>query len=377
MIGDLDIFDTMSFEGATQPKPAPLGDPFDPGALLAAMTAFFDRWQGAHPRLTPMVGPSAPQRCSHELMEGLARLASDRSALFHTHVLETRNQIGANLERYGRSSVLYLEDLGLLTARSSLAHCVWMDPDEFSAVRRCGATIVHNPVSNLRCGSGILPVADLLEGGVSVALGADGAASNDNQNMFEAMEVRLADANPARNASAVAPAAHNLEDVSAGRGCGPGPAAGVAAPGPRRRHRASDRGASRARPRRWAGGQPGAGRARGVGAHRDRRRGGDGGRRRLHRVDDAAMAQRSRDLQRRIHQGLPDRQAFYDRYVDVLTEVHDHAMAQLAPVERLAVITPAFHELAAQDARLGAERCQFGDGAADGPTEGPAEGGQH
>ena len=62
------------------------------------------------------------------------------------------------------------------------------------------------------------------------------------------------------------------------------------------------------------------------------------------RVDDAAMAERSRDLQRRIHEGLPERQAFYDRYVDVLTEIHDHAMAEPAPVERLAQITPAFGE---------------------------------
>ena len=57
MIGDLDIFDTMSFEGASGPAPEPLGDPFDPEPLLESMTAFFDRWQGAHSRLTPMVGP--------------------------------------------------------------------------------------------------------------------------------------------------------------------------------------------------------------------------------------------------------------------------------------------------------------------------------
>ena len=188
MIGDLDIFDTMSFEGATLPKPVPLGEGFEPAGLLESMAGFFDHWHGTHPRLTAMAGPSAPQRCSHELMDGLARLARERGTGFHTHVLETKTQIAANLERYGKSSVAYLEDLGLLYPGASLAHCVWMDAAEYSTVRRCGATIVHNPVSNLRCGSGILPVADLLEGGISVALGADGAASNDNQNMFEAMK---------------------------------------------------------------------------------------------------------------------------------------------------------------------------------------------
>ena len=373
MIGDLDIFDTMSFEGATQPKPEPLGDPFDPQGLLESMAAFLDRWQGAHSRLTPMVGPSAPQRCSHELMDGLARLARERGAGFHTHVLETRTQIAANLERYGRSSVSYLEDLGLLYPGVSLAHCVWMDPDEYAAVRRCGATIVHNPVSNLRCGSGILPVADLLEGSVSVALGADGAASNDNQNMFEAM--KFATLMQTLHGPHVRwPQPHaiwrmGLEGGAAALGqplgsLQPGSAADIVLLDTGRHVPVHAEGLVTSLV---------------LAEHGESVRTVivDGevvvSERRSTRVDDAAMAERSRDLQRRIHEGLPDRRAFYDRHVDVLTEVHDHAMAQPAPVERLAAITPAFHELAAQDARSGAERCQF----ADGPADGPAEGGQH
>ena len=342
MIGDLDIFGTMSFEGASQPAPEPLGDPFDPDGLLEAMTAFFDRWQGAHPRLTPMVGPSAPQRCSHELMDGLARLASERGALFHTHVLETRTQIAANLKRYGRSSVAYLEDLGLLRPGASLAHCVWMDPDEYSAVQRCGATIVHNPVSNLRCGSGILPVADLLEGGVSVALGADGAASNDNQNMFEAMKF-----------------ASLMQTLHGSH---------LRWPQPSTIWRMGLRGGAAALGQPLGSLQPGRAadivllstdrhvpvHAEGLVASLVLAEHGES----VHtvivdgevmvsegastRVDGAAMGERSRNLQRRIHEGLPERQAFYDRYVGVLTEVHDHAMAQPAPVERMAVITPAF-----------------------------------
>ena len=372
MIGDLDIFDTMSFEGATSPKPEPLGDPFDPEGMLEAMAGFFDRWQGAHSRLTPMVGPSAPQRCSHELMDGLARLARERGAGFHTHVLETKTQIAANLERYGRSSVSYLEDLGLLYPGSSLAHCVWMDPDEYSMVRRCGATIVHNPVSNLRCGSGILPVADLLEGGVSVALGADGAASNDNQNMFEAMKFAtlLQTLHGSHLRWPQAPTIWRM--------CLQGGADALGQP--------------------LGSLQPGSAAdivlldtERHVPVHADplvtslvlAEHGEsvhtvivDGevvvSEGRSTRVDDDAMAQRSRDLQRRIHEGLPERQAFYGRYVDVLTEIHDHAMAEPAPVHRLADITPAFGEpeLAAQEAHLGTQRCQFGDGAAERPREG-------
>lgn len=105
MIQDRDIFESMSFEAVDGPPPPPFSDPLDPNLLTSWMTAFFDRWQGTHPRLTPMVGPSAPQRCSDELMAAMARLVHDRNALFHTHVLETKTQISAARERYGRSSV--------------------------------------------------------------------------------------------------------------------------------------------------------------------------------------------------------------------------------------------------------------------------------
>ena len=342
MIGDLDIFDTMSFAGTSGPRPEPLGDPFEAEGLLESMARFFNRWQGAHSRLTPMVGPSAPQRCSHELMDGLASLARERDAGFHTHVLETRTQIGANLERYGRSSVSYLEDLGMLRPGSSLAHCVWMDPDEFATVQRCGATIVHNPVSNLRCGSGILPVADLLEGGVSVALGADGAASNDNQNMFEAMKfatlMQTLHGSHLRWPQApeiwrmclqggAAALGQPLGSLQAGSKADivlldterhvPVHAEGLATSLVLAEHGQSVHTVI-------VDGEPVVSEGRST------------------RVDEGAVAERSRALQRRFHESLPERRAFYDRYVDVLTEIHDYEMARPAPVERLARITPAF-----------------------------------
>jgi cytosine/adenosine deaminase-related metal-dependent hydrolase len=186
MIEDRDIFESMDFGDLDAPDP--LRPPTDPQVLLHAMERFLGRY-GDRPRMVPMVGPSAPQRCSDELMAGLADLAHAHDAPFHTHVLETRGQVGATRKRYGRSVVEYLDDLGALNERTSLAHCVWLDPDEYGLVRDRKATIVHNPVSNLRIGSGLLPLSGLLDGGTTVALGADGAASNDNQNMFEAMKV--------------------------------------------------------------------------------------------------------------------------------------------------------------------------------------------
>ena len=356
----------MSFAAASGPAPEPMADPVDPALLLGAMDAFFDRWQGAHPRLNPMVGPSAPQRCSHELMEGLAGLARRRGALFHTHVLETKTQIAANLERYGRSSVDYLDDLGLLSSAASLAHCVWMDPGEFDSVRRRGATVVHNPVSNLRCGSGLLPVADLLEAGVSVALGADGAASNDNQNMFEAMKFAclMQTLHGSHRRWPQAPAVWEMG--LRGGAAALGQPLGSLRPGSKAdvvllstdRHVPVDRdGLATSLVLAEHGqsvhtviveGEVAVSAGRSV------------------RVDEAEANRRSLALQERIHSALPERQALYEKYADVLTEVHDDAMARPAPVKRLADITPAFGpRQAAEPIGGGAERDDNRDGEAE------------
>jgi len=185
MIQDRDIFESMAFGDGDAPPP--LGESDDPARLVEAMDRYLTDYAG-RARFTPMVGPSAPQRCSDDLMIGLTGLADKHGAPLHTHVLETRSQVVATRGRYGRSVVGYLDDIGALTDRTSLAHGVWMDADDFARVEAARATVVHNPISNLRCGSGLLPLAGLLDQGVSVALGADGAASGDNQNMFEAMK---------------------------------------------------------------------------------------------------------------------------------------------------------------------------------------------
>jgi 5-methylthioadenosine/S-adenosylhomocysteine deaminase len=342
MIQDRDIFESMSFEATGGDGPEPFSDPLDPGLLTSWMNDFFDRWQGVHPRLTPMVGPSAPQRCSDELMIAMADLTRERGARFHTHVLETKTQIEATHARYGRSSIDYLRDLGLLTSTTSLAHCVWMDAEEYRAMKETGATIVHNPISNLRCGSGLLPVADLLEAGVSVALGADGAASNDNQNMFEAMKFATL-IHTLYGPHQRWPLAHQVWEmclrggaVSLGQETGsiePGRLADIVLLSSDR-HVAFERNALVA--------------SLVLAEHGESVDtvivGGEIVVRDGHatRVDRTDAAERSRDLQRRIHEAGPSRQAVYDRHVDILTAVHEHAMGLPAGVERLAHITPAF-----------------------------------
>jgi len=342
MIQDRDIFESFSYEGLDVDPPEPLGPPLDPTELIGHMRRFFDRWQGTSTRVFPMIGPSAPQRCSNELMVLLAALASERGALFHTHVLETKSQIVATRRRYRGSVVSFLEEIGLLNSRCSLAHCVWMDPTEYAAVRDAGAVVVHNPVSNLRCGSGLLPLGDLLDAGMAIAVGADGAASNDNQNMFEALKFGTL--------------IHTLYGDHRRW------------PRPIDVWRTSLRAGATALGQRTGGIEPGAvadlvilDMERHVVAddvslvsslvlaeHGESVRTVivDGevvvDERCPVRYDRADLGRRSRAIQRRIHDHLPSRQSVYDRYEGLLSLVHERDMADASPIRRLADISAAF-----------------------------------
>ena len=136
-----------------------------------------------------MLAPSAPHRCTDDLLATVARLSEQHGLYVQMHLDETRELRQEANEIYGRSSIRHLDTIGLLHARVSLAHCVWVDDIDLELLAAHDVTVVHNPVSNLRLGSGIAPVVEMLSRDVTVALGADGAASNDSQNMFEAMKL--------------------------------------------------------------------------------------------------------------------------------------------------------------------------------------------
>lgn len=137
------------------------------------------------------VGPSGAGWCSDRLLLDAAVLAASHGACFHLHVNETADQARDSHARFGVSTVRRLNDLGVLGRRTSLAHTVWIDADDIALLAATGTTAVHNPASNLRLGSGQAPVAALRRAGVAVALGTDGAASNDGQDMFDAMKLAV------------------------------------------------------------------------------------------------------------------------------------------------------------------------------------------
>jgi 5-methylthioadenosine/S-adenosylhomocysteine deaminase len=107
----------------------------------------------------------------------------------HIHLAETKAQAVMGQQLYRSSLLKHLDAIGALDANLSLAHSIWIEDDDVELFARCGATPVHNPASNLRIGSGLARVKQFLSAGVNVALGTDGAASNDGQNMFDALRL--------------------------------------------------------------------------------------------------------------------------------------------------------------------------------------------
>ena len=132
--------------------------------------------------------PSGPQRCTDEMLAGVAALAEELDLMIHIHVLETRMQAVSGQRMYGRTLPEHMDALGFLSERVCFEHGIWLTPSDIELVRDRGVTIVHNPVSNMKLGSGICAVPELLRHGVNVALGTDGMCSNDGNDMFATLK---------------------------------------------------------------------------------------------------------------------------------------------------------------------------------------------
>ena len=132
--------------------------------------------------------PSGPQRCTDEMLVGCADLAEELDLPIHIHVLETRMQAVSGERMYGKTLVEHMDAIGFLGPRVCFAHGIWLTPGDIELVRDRDVSIAHNPVSNIKLGSGIAAVPLLLAGGVNVALGTDGMSSNDGLDMFASLK---------------------------------------------------------------------------------------------------------------------------------------------------------------------------------------------
>lgn len=156
--------------------------------LLQLVEHAMRRWDGAAGgRIRLAVAPTIPGQCSDVFLTGCVRLAREYGVSFHTHLAESKVQVIYGLRRWGTTLVAHLADVGALGPGFVGAHSVWLTDDDMRRLADTGAAVAHNPASNLKLGSGIAPVREMLEQGLTVGLGTDGSMSSDNQNMFEAM----------------------------------------------------------------------------------------------------------------------------------------------------------------------------------------------
>jgi 5-methylthioadenosine/S-adenosylhomocysteine deaminase len=160
--------------------------PMDSAGLLACYAHLLERWHGAADgRLGAAVSCSAPQRVTPDYFAALDALSRAHDLPFYVHMLETKLQRVLGHEKLGgRSLVRTVHDLGLLSDRMNIIHAIWIDSADIALIAEAGAAVAHNPISNLRLGSGIMPFRKLRDKGVPICLGTDEAIADDAINMW-------------------------------------------------------------------------------------------------------------------------------------------------------------------------------------------------
>lgn len=159
-------------------------------AKLSEAIAFARDWNGkADGRITTMISPHAPYTCPPDYIEKFVQAAHDYNLPLHTHMSETIAEVEQNVRDYGLRPVEHLDKLGFFSRPALVAHAVHLNDAEIELLAAKNVSVSHNPVSNLKLASGIARVPDLLRAGVTVSLGTDSAASNNNLDLFE--EIRF------------------------------------------------------------------------------------------------------------------------------------------------------------------------------------------
>lgn len=158
-----------------------------PDEGLAYTRMLLEKWAG-HSLISVAVEPHSLYTCSPQLLEKAKALADEYNASLAVHLLENRQEKTSLEEKFGMRATAFLRDLGLLDDRFFAFHCVAVDEEDIDILADHGCKVVHNPESNMKLASGIAPITAMQERGIIVGLGTDGAASNNNLDMFQEMD---------------------------------------------------------------------------------------------------------------------------------------------------------------------------------------------
>ena len=169
---------------------------FDPADVYESMTrkleadALFNEFNGAGGgRILIDDSIHAEYTCSEAIVRAHAMTAQERGTRMHIHLSETKRETDDCIEKYGKTPARWFVDLGVFDVPAYAAHCVWVNDDDIALMAEKGVSVMHNPSSNMKLGSGFMPIVKMQQAGINVALGTDGAASNNNLNMFEELHL--------------------------------------------------------------------------------------------------------------------------------------------------------------------------------------------
>ena len=159
----------------------------DPSKNIRIAESFIDKWKDRSPLISPALFCHTPYTCTAETLITLKQVARESHCLYISHVAETQDETRLIRERYGTTSIRYLHQLGVLDERTICVHAVWVDEEELDMLRDTDAKVSHNPESNMKLAVGVAPVPAMLRKGITVGLGTDGCASNNDLDLFREM----------------------------------------------------------------------------------------------------------------------------------------------------------------------------------------------
>src|SRR6266404_2622318 len=165
----------------------PVADNKTNAEAMAYVERFVKKWQG-NPLIVPAIAPHAPYTVSEEHLKTIRAFSDRTGAPIVTHISETKREIDNSIKAHGASPIDYLARIGFLSNKVIAAHVVWPSEEELGILQKVGVGVVHNPQSNMKLASGVAPVPQMLKRGLLVGLGTDGAASNNDLNMWEEMD---------------------------------------------------------------------------------------------------------------------------------------------------------------------------------------------
>ncbi len=158
-------------------------------AQLEACRAALARWPVDRDQVRLALAPTIPHHCDDAFFRACRRLADEHGLGIHTHLAESKVQAVVGLRKYGKTLAAHLDELGIVGPDFTAAHAVWLDDEDIQRLAERGASVAHNPTSNLRLGVGVARTRAMLDAGLNVGVGTDGNTCSDGLNMFEAMRL--------------------------------------------------------------------------------------------------------------------------------------------------------------------------------------------